>query len=208
MNKNLQVIKYVVADILSAALAWMLFFIYRKYSVAPDVLINLKEIFSDDKFFIGILIIPLFWLTLYIIIGNYRKIYRKSRLKELGQTLSITFFGVIFIFFVIILDDLIVSYKSYYQSFLVLFFLHFVITYSFRLIITTMTIRKIHRGIIGFNSIIIGGNGNAMKIYREIVNEKYRAEINSLDLSEPRNMTNSRLEMIFPVLDQSRICQS
>ncbi len=122
------------ADLLSAAIAWMLFFIYRKYSIDPDIIRNLKEVFSDDKIYIGIAVIPFFWLSLYIIIGSYRKIFRKSRLKELGQTLSITFFGVIFIFFAIILDDLIISYKSYYQSFLVLFLLHFVITYSFRLI--------------------------------------------------------------------------
>jgi exopolysaccharide biosynthesis polyprenyl glycosylphosphotransferase len=172
MNKNLQVAKYVIADFFSAAIAWMLFFTYRKYTIDPDVFRNLKEIFADDKIYIGIAIIPFFWVTLYIIIGTYRKIYRKSRLKELGQTLSITFFGVIFIFFAIILDDLIVSYKSYYQSFFVLFLLHFVFTYSFRLIITTTTIRKIHKRIIGFNSIIIGGNGNALKIYREIENEK------------------------------------
>jgi len=172
MNKNLQVAKYVIADLLSAAIAWMLFFIYRKYSIDPDIIRNLNEVFSDDKIYIGIAIIPFFWLSLYIIIGSYRKIYRKSRLKELGQTLSITFFGVIFIFFAIILDDLIISYKSYYQSFLVLFLLHFVITYSFRLFITSTTIRKIHRRVLGFNSIIIGGNGNAIKIYQEIEKEK------------------------------------
>lgn len=172
MNKNLQVAKYVLADLLSAAIAWMLFFIYRKYSVDPDLIKNITDIFSDNKIFIGIAIIPLFWLSLYIIIGYYRKIYRKSRLKELGQTLSITFFGVIFIFFAIILDDLIVSYKSYYQSFIVLFLLHFSITYSFRLIITSSTIRKIHKRVIGFNSLIIGGNGNALKIYKEIEKEK------------------------------------
>jgi exopolysaccharide biosynthesis polyprenyl glycosylphosphotransferase len=172
MNKNLQVAKYIIADLLSAAIAWMLFFIYRKYNINPDIIRNLSEIFEDDKIYIGIAVIPLFWLSLYIIIGSYRKIYRKSRLKELGQTLSITFFGVIFIFFAIILDDLILSYKSYYQSFFVLFLLHFVITYTFRLLITSTTIRKIHRRIIGFNSIIIGGNGNAVKIYKEIENEK------------------------------------
>lgn len=172
MNRNLQVFKYVVADLLSAALAWTLFFVYRKYVVDPGILDDPLSIFTDRKLFIGLAIIPLFWLTLYIIIGTYRKIYRKSRLKELGQTISITFFGVIIIFFSIILDDIIISYKSYYQSFLVLFSLHFFFTYTFRLIITTITIRKIHKRIIGFNSLIIGSNGNAVNIYKEIESEK------------------------------------
>jgi exopolysaccharide biosynthesis polyprenyl glycosylphosphotransferase len=172
MNKSLQVAKYIFADLLSAALAWMLFFIYRKYSVNPDIFTNLGEVFFDRKLYLGIVVIPLFWLTLYIITGTYRKIYRKSRLKELGQTLSITFFGVLFIFFSLILDDVIISYKSYYQSFAILFLLHFTITYFFRLLITTTTIRKIHRRIIGFNSIIVGSNENAVNIFNEIENEE------------------------------------
>jgi exopolysaccharide biosynthesis polyprenyl glycosylphosphotransferase len=172
MNKTLQVAKYVLADLLSAAIAWTLFFIYRKYAVDPSVFSDLQQIFSDHKLYLGLIVIPLFWLTLYIIVGTYRKIYRKSRLKELSQTLSITFIGVIFIFFSIILDDVVISYKSYFQSFVVLFLLHFAFTYSFRLILTTRTIRKIHRRIIGFNSIIVGSNGNALRIYQEIEGEK------------------------------------
>ncbi|MCF8378370.1 MAG: sugar transferase [Bacteroidales bacterium] len=172
MNRTLQVAKYIFADLLAAAIAWTLFFIYRKYIVDPSVINNLPEIFTDRKLYLGLAVIPFFWLTIYIIIGIYRKIYRKSRLKELGQTITITFFGVIIIFFSIILDDVIISYKSYYQSFIILFLLHFIITYSFRLFITTRTIRKIHKRIIGFNSIIVGSNGNAVKIFDEIESEE------------------------------------
>ncbi len=172
MNKNLQVAKYVLADLSSAAIAWTVFFTYRKYVVSPDIFHHLVDVFLDPKLYLGIAIIPFFWLTLYIIIGTYRKIYRKSRLKELGQTLSITFFGVIIIFFSIILDDIYVSYQEYYKSFVFLFAIHFIVTYSFRLLITTSTIRKIHKRIIGFNTIIIGSNQNAVKIFSEINNEK------------------------------------
>jgi FlaA1/EpsC-like NDP-sugar epimerase len=172
MNKSLQVAKYVFADLISSAIAWALFFIYRKYAVDPNVFADPHQIFSDPKLYLGLVIIPLFWLTLYIIIGTYRKIYRKSRLKELSQTLSITFIGVIFIFFSIILDDVVITYKSYFQSFVVLFFLHFLFTYAFRLILTTRTIRKIHKRIIGFNTLIVGSNGNAYRIFKEIEGEK------------------------------------
>ena len=187
MNRILQVAKDIIADLLSATIAWTLFFLYRKYSVDPNIFQYLGEIFSDSKLYLGIAVIPLFWLTLYIIIGTYRKIYRKSRLRELGQTISITFIGVIFIFFSLILDDVIISYKSYYQSFLILFLLHFIITYSFRLFITTRTIRKIHNRTIGFNSIIVGSNNNAVNIYNEIENEevssgnKFIGFVNAMD---------------------------
>lgn len=190
MNKNLQVAKYVLFDLLSAAMAWTAFFFYRKYQVDSDLFSHIKLAFTDTNFYLGILVIPFFWLMLYIMVGTYRKIYRKSRLKELGQTISITFFGVIIIFFAVILDDVIISYKSYYTSFLILFFLHFSFTYLFRLIITTNTIRRIHKRAIGFNTIIVGSNENAVKIFNDIENEevssgnKFIGFVNAFDYDE------------------------
>lgn len=174
MNKRLQVVRYVVADFITAAIAWSVFFIYRKYLVEPNVLQDISEIFKDQNFFIGIIIVPVFWLGLYSMIGTYsaKKIYRKSRLKELSQTLLVTLIGVIIIFFALILDDVITSYKSYYQSFLVLFSLHFVVTFTFRLILTTRTVRRIHKKIIGFNTVIVGSNGNAISIYKELEDQE------------------------------------
>jgi exopolysaccharide biosynthesis polyprenyl glycosylphosphotransferase len=170
MNKKLQVLKYILGDLLSAVTAWSLFFIYRKYSIDPIALDHLSDIFQDRNFFLGILIVPLFWLILYYILGTYNsnKIYRKSRLRELSQTSFISLVGVIIIFFTLILDDVIVTYKSYYQLFIILYLFHFVITYLFRLILTTRTVRRIHRKEIGFSTIIVGSNGNAVKIYEEI----------------------------------------
>ncbi len=174
MNKRLQVLKYVVADLFAAAIAWSLFFVYRKFSVEPIALKDLTEILQDENLYKGIVIVPLFWLILFALVGTYKKkkIYRKSRLKELGQTFLITLIGVIIIFFVLILDDIIVSYRSYYQSFFVLFTLQFVITFGFRLTLTTITVKKIHNKVIGFNTVIVGSNGNAISIYREIENQE------------------------------------
>jgi exopolysaccharide biosynthesis polyprenyl glycosylphosphotransferase len=168
MNKGLQVTKYVFFDLLAAALAWSLFFFLRKYSFDVYTFRELELIFRDRNFFLGIAIIPLFWLLLYTLIGTYKRIYRKSRLKEFGQTLLITLIGVTIIFFALILDDQIPTYKSYYQSFLTLFSLHFFITYLFRLILTTITVRKVHNKVIGFNTIIVGSNGNALAVYNDI----------------------------------------
>lgn len=168
MNKGLQVFKYVFFDFLAAAITWSLFFFFRKYSFDEYTFKELGAIFHDRNFFIGIAVIPFFWLILYAIVGSYRRIYRKSRLKEFGQTLLITLIGVTIIFFALILDDQIADYRSYYQLFLTLFGLQFFFTYTFRLILTTMTVRRIHKKTIGFNTIIVGSNGNAMSIYNEI----------------------------------------
>lgn len=172
MNRKLQVTKYVVLDWLAAFIAWSLFYFFRKQWEVPDLLSHLNLIFDDSQFWLGIIFVPLLWLVLYVMIGAYRRIYRKARLKELGQTFIITLIGVTIIFFVLILDDIILTYRSYYQSFLTLFALHFFFTYTFRLLLTTVTVRKIHSGKMGFNTVIIGSNGNALKTYNDIINQE------------------------------------
>ena len=59
----------------------------------------------DERFIQGLVIIPIFWLLLYALMGNYRNAYRKSRLRELGQTILSTLLGVTAIFFALVLDD-------------------------------------------------------------------------------------------------------
>ena len=192
MNKRLQVLKYVILDLLAAALAWSLFFFFRKYSFDVYTFRELELIFSDRNFYIGIAVIPVFWLLLYTLVGTYKRIYRKSRLKEFGQTFMITLIGVTVIFFALILDDQIATYRSYYQSFLTLFGLHFFITYLFRLSLTSITVHKIHRKVIGFNTIIVGSNGNAMGIYNDIESQetssgnKFVGFVNVFDYEEYR----------------------
>jgi exopolysaccharide biosynthesis polyprenyl glycosylphosphotransferase len=175
MNKRLQALKYLTADFLSALLAWSLFFVYRKYTVEPTSLDRITEIFDDQNFFLGIIIVPAFWLLLYAITGTYNlsQVYRKSRLREFSQTSFISLLGVIIIFFALILDDVIVTYKSYYQLFIILYIFHFSLTYLFRLVITTGTVRRIHKRKIGFRTIIVGSNGNAVKIFEEMERQEF-----------------------------------
>ena len=162
MNKRLQVIRYVAADFLSASIAWTLFFIYRKYAVDHQVFTHLNDIFGDRKLYFGVTVIPLFWLLLYTLIGTYRQIYRKARLREFAQTILMTIIGVTIIFFTLILDDVIINQHTYIIFFLILFVLHLFFTSTFRVILSSRAAYKIHHKIIGFNTIIIGSNGNAV----------------------------------------------
>lgn len=172
MNKRIQVLKYVSADFLSACIAWTLFFIYRKYAVGVTIFSQPDLIFLDPKLYYGITIIPLFWLTLYWLIGSYRKIYRKARLREFAQTTVITFIGVTLIFFSLILDDVIINQRTYIEFFIILLFFHLFFTASFRFILSSRAAYKIHHKIIGFKTILIGSNGNAVTIYEEIENQE------------------------------------
>ena len=96
---RLQVVKYMSSDYVAALCAWVLLFIYRKKLVLTDIT-NFDIIASGEPTLIfGIIIIPIFWILLYYIAGEYDNIYHKSRLKELGSTAFVSLLGVVIIFF-------------------------------------------------------------------------------------------------------------
>ncbi len=200
MNKPLQVVKYLSFDILAAALSWIIFFIYRKAIIEPQRFgIDIPIEFSN-RFFLGLAFIPVFWVTIYYITGFYKNIFRRSRLIELGQTFTTSLAGVVVIFFTLILDDFINSYKNYYQLFFTLFTLHFVFTYTFRLIITTQTIHKIHQRKIGFNTLIIGSNEKALNIFNDMNSQKYPAGNKFVGFVGLENNNDALLESTLPKL--------
>ena len=94
--------------------------------------------------------------------------FRKSRLKELGQTLYISVIGVLIIFFSLLLDDTVISYKSYYHTFFTLLTLHFVLTATVRFLLSSNVVHKIHHRKIGFNTILIGSNQNALNLLNQM----------------------------------------
>ena len=172
INKKKQTFKYVMWDWIASVLTWFLFFCYRKSTELPDFLDRFDVVYDDLNFWIGIIFIPIGWVFLYLLAGSYRKVYFKSRVSELGETLLVTLVGTVILFFATILNDTIVTYKTYYSSFMVLYFLQFFISYCGRLTITTVTARQIHNKKIGYNTLIIGSNGNACDIYKEIENQE------------------------------------
>jgi len=171
MNRTLQTTKYILLDLISSSIVWFIFFSYRKRFVESQLDIFNFPLFLTFKFYLGIILVPLFWIMLYALFGHYKNIYRRSRLNDLVQTLIQTFAGVIVIFFVAILDDVIPTYLSYYSSLFILFVFHFTFTYVFRFIFTTRTVYKIHNRQIGFKTLIIGGSSSAVDMYQNLVNQ-------------------------------------
>ena len=173
INKGKQTFRYVLWDWIASVVAWFLFFCYRKGLESVDIFKDFSIVTNDRNFWMGLLLIPICWLFLYMMAGTYRNVYLKSRVRELGQSVLVTLIGTIVLFFAIILNDRINDYRSYYSLFAFLFVSQFILVYIGRLIITSVTARRIHHGEIGFNTLIIGSNGNACAIYKEITGQKF-----------------------------------
>lgn len=126
----------------------------------------------DQRFIQGLVLIPIFWLLLYALMGAYRDVYRKSRLRELIQTFLTTLVGVTIIFFALILDDDIIDYRTYYQSYGVLLASQFGLTFILRFILSSITASKIHSRKIGFPTIMIGSDAKAVELYEELESQQ------------------------------------
>lgn len=169
MNRKITLFRYLFFDYVTAMLAWLLFYAYRKVVIEGA---SLDDAWHDPKLFTAAFIIPFFWILAYWAYGLYRELFRKSRLKEFTQVLVVSFFGVILIFFLLLLDDAVSSYKNYYKSIIILFGLHFSLTALARIIISTRISRRIKQRKMGFNTLIIGSNQNAVNLCQELQTAK------------------------------------
>ncbi len=174
MNKQTQRLKYIICDAIASGLSWVALFSFRKIYIEPQKF-GYKIPFdpeADLNFILGLLLIPMYWMTLYTLTGVYREIYRRSRLREFVYTLNTYFLGVLFLFFFLLLDDEVKSYTDYYLTFLTLFGVHFTLTALCRITISTQTKRAIQKRVIGFPTLLVGSNQKALDLYNELQGEK------------------------------------
>lgn len=200
MNRKVQRLKYLSSDFLAASVSWFLLFILRKGLIESPKFGFQVSVNFDLKFWVSVLGISVFWIILHYLSGYYKQPYRKSRLHELGVTFRVSLIGTLILFFTLILDDTIISYKSYYLSFSILLGLHFILTYIPRFIITSRTNHLIFSGKIGFNTIIIGGNGKATEVYQKLTSGKKSSGNKILGFICVNPLPEKKLESFIPLL--------
>lgn len=173
-RKKIHTFLFAMFDFLAAVGAWFSFFFYRKYFIDVHQLNAFKSpVGPDQNLYLGLIYVPVYWLILYYLSGNYVDVWRRSRLRELGQTFSITVLGSVALFFLLLLDDKVSSYKDYYSSFVTLIAMHYGFTMLVRLVSATYIKSLINQKRIGFYTIILGNNAKARALYDEISSEKF-----------------------------------
>lgn len=168
LSEKTQVLRYLIFDIFAAWLAYSALYIYRKIVIEPYIFEIEATLQFDRTYFFASIAIPLFWCFSYLLVGLYRDIFRISRLKESILVFNSTLLGSIVIFFSIILDDYVSSYRIYYQLFLVYFAAQFILTLLFRFILSSRTVNKLQKRIIGYPTLIVGSNQKAVNLYERL----------------------------------------
>lgn len=169
INKKTVRVIYAAIDFLTAMMAWSFLYMFRKVFIEGYEFDTEFTYLQDKNFAFGILIIPSFWIFLYFFTGTYTYVYQKSRLNELILTFLQTIGGVVILFFIFLLDDIIYNnYKNYYYSFSALFVFHFVLTVVGRMALLTYTKYQLATGQIFHHAIIVGSNELAVDIFQEL----------------------------------------
>lgn len=152
----------VFLDWLAALLSWGLFYYFRQIDIEG------KAFVPNDRFYLGLTIVPAVWILIYFLQGTYMDVRRMHRIRIFALSFFATLIGTLFLFFALLLDDEISNYQTYYQSLLLLFSLHIVISLLVRFPLVGYIVRQLHSGNTGFKTLLIGGSDKALNLYKEI----------------------------------------
>jgi exopolysaccharide biosynthesis polyprenyl glycosylphosphotransferase len=201
VNKQNARYYYAFIDFLIAALSWSSLYIFRKVFIEGVEFDTEFTYLQDQNFAFGIIIIPIFWWLIYFLSGTYTYIYQKSRLSETYTTFVQSIFGVVVLFFLFILDDIIYSnYKNYYYSFSALFTFHFLFTSIARLVFLTYTKKQVSDGKIFHNALMVGGNAAAKEIYLELLQGKNYNGLKFIGFIDTNGNSDNIIEEYMPKL--------
>ncbi len=136
ISERLQRLKYLLADYVMSNLAWLGYNCVRYWFGAVQGQSSFAVFLSSPMTVVGQIVFPLAMMAVYYLSGYYNEVFRKSRVQELMLTLTTAAINSLVIFFVALINDLVLDRKSNYEMLLVLFIMLFFMVYVVRALIT------------------------------------------------------------------------
>ena len=115
LSKRIHSIWYLLSDYFAAVVSWLTLYFVRRY-LAFFITVN-NEVYIDKRFWLGIALLPIAWVTFYAMLGSYGTLYKKSTLNELTLTFISSAIGCTLIFFLIVINDPNPGHTYYYKTF-------------------------------------------------------------------------------------------
>ena len=205
MNKTLQISKSIFFDFLGVVIAWFLFVYYRhSFTHSTDFTELFLSILSLRQY-VSLPLFTIFWLLLFSLAGFYNDVFRKSRLKELGNSIGITFLGSLIIFFILLYNDSPLPTGFYFKLFYTLFLLVFALTYIPRLVLTSVIIHRIHTRKYGYPTLIVGNGEKALELFNELQAQVKSQGYRIIGYIETENKSNAGINGIIPNLGSIKL---
>jgi polysaccharide biosynthesis protein PslA len=165
-SKKIHIIAYILSDYLAAVLSWIILYFTRRSLLSEPIFID-HQLYLNNRFWLGIILIPFGWLILYGIVGSYHTLYKKSMLNEFTMTFICSLIGCTILFFSIVINDPQTDYRYYYKAYFTFVASEMVLTLLGRWLLLRRVRTQLGRGIVRFNTLLVGGNARASQTYME-----------------------------------------
>lgn len=167
INKRIHNVWYPISDYMAAILAWIVLYFARRYFLNEAIITPDNTLYLSKPFWWGLLLMPVAWLIFFTLVGAYHSLYKKSRLNEFANTLITCIIGCTFIFFCIVINDPQHKYTYFYKAIFTYIAAQLFFTWLGRNIILNKVHRQLANGRVQFNTLLVGGNSVASKIYND-----------------------------------------
>ena len=158
-----QRLKYVVSDYITSGIALLVFNIFRYYTLDLSRLglRGVENYIFQRQLIAETWLLPIIMLGVYWLSGYYNHPFNKSRLQEMVTTMASAIINTLLFFLIFLTNDMGKLLTTNFYLLVVLGSLLFLLPYSGRWMLTSMSIRKIKRHQISFKTLIIGNSASA-----------------------------------------------
>ena len=194
ISESRQRITYIVCDYITTNVAWLLFNILRFYFINTNQANygSLSVFLTSHQLVLGQIFFPLMLLVIFYLSGYYNKVFLKSRLHEIVNTISTSFIGMLLIYFIALINDRIPDRLASYELMGILLGIMFFSVYLCRFWITQIATHNIHRRVWSFNTLIIGTSQAAVKLEEKLRTSKKSMGFNIIGYVESYEGHESR----------------
>lgn len=154
-------------DYIAASLAWLTLWMYRQQELTRRDFLDTLTLFQTRDYVNTLIVVPCSWLFAYLLSGTYFDLYRKSRLNEINRTLISCIIGCMALSMIVFANDS-ADYSYFINEFGHYLLIHTAFALTFRLFILYRVKVNLVKGKVGFNTLIIGGNEQAINIYKQV----------------------------------------
>ncbi|PWJ60379.1 exopolysaccharide biosynthesis polyprenyl glycosylphosphotransferase [Dyadobacter jejuensis] len=157
-------------DGMVAVATWVFFYVYRFGLLQKDFFWSMAYLGWPDVF-LGLVVVPFGWCFLYYLSGTYFDLYKKARIVEIKRTLGACLIGTFIIAWIAFSNDALDF--AYFKGILWKYALvHTSLTLLVRMLYLSMIHHNVVSGKVLFNTLIIGGNENAINLFKKIKSSK------------------------------------
>ena len=170
ISKSLQRLRYVIADLITGALAFWVFDIIRFFllKMGKEGFYSLWNFLGSEKLILEQCIVPPCLLIVYWLSGYYNEPFQKSRLQEFSTTLFSAIINTVIIYLVLLINDQTGKRIINYEMIIILFGLLFILTYAARLCITAFAIDHFRKELWQINTLILGNSKVSRKVAQNL----------------------------------------